>query len=156
MTHARQQIREAAAALLKAAAPTTWGLVFETRIPSARAVMPYLMIFSDGESMAADSINLPGVYLRDLNMHVVGRIRLPGNNDTETVEDRMDALAAEVETKLKFSAIVATLTQVKSLRIASTEMNVVVDDQDAPQFAEITMSFVARYATAEALPETFI
>jgi hypothetical protein len=156
MTHARQQIREAAATLLKAATPVTWGQVFETRIPSSRAVMPYLLIFSDGESMSADSVNLPGVYLRDLNLLVAGRLRLPGNNDTETVEDRMDALAAEVETKLKFSALVTTLTQLKGLRITNTEMTVVIDDQDSPQYAEVTVSFVARYATAEALPETFI
>lgn len=155
MTHARQQIREAAATLLKVT-PVTWGPVFETRIPSSRAVLPYLLIFSDGEAVDASSVNYGGVYLRDLNLVVVGRLRLPGNNDTETVEDRMDALAAEVETKLSFATLLATITQLKGLRLTSTEMVVITDEQAAPQYAEVTLSFVARYATAEGAPETLI
>ena len=155
MSHARQQVREAVATLLKVS-PVTWGPVFETRIPSSRAVLPYLLVFSDGESVEAISVNSPGVYLRDLNVIVAGRLRLPGNNDTETVEDKMDALASEVETKLSFSAMVATLSQLKSIRLASTEMSVIVNEDDAPQYAEVTLAFVAQYATAEAAPTTLI
>ena len=155
MSHARQQIREAAATLLKAT-PSTWGQVFETRIPPSRAVMPYLMVFSDGEAIGPSTVNQSGVCQRDLNLVVAGRLRLPGNNDTETVEDRMDALAVEVETKLTFSALLATLGQLKGLRLTNTEMVVVTDEQDAPQYAEVTLAFVARYFTAEALPETLI
>src|SRR3990167_8668209 len=148
MTHVRQQIREAVATLLKVS-PSTWGPVFETRIPTSRAVMPFLMVFADGESVDSISVNSPGVYFRDLNIVVAGRLKLPGNNDTETVEDRMDALASEVETKLSFSALLSTMTQLKGIRLASTEMVVVIDDQDSPQYAEVTLAFVARYVTAE-------
>ena len=152
--HARQQIREAVATLLKVS-PVTWGPVFETRIPSARAVLPYLMVFSDGE--AVDSISATSaIYLRDLNLVVAGRLRLPGNNDTETVEDKMDALAAEVETKLGFSSLQATIAQLKSIRLTSTEMSVIVNEDDAPQYAEVTLNFVAQYATAESAPTTLI
>lgn len=155
MTHARQQVREAVATLLKAT-PSTWGQVFETRIPSTRAVLPYLMVFSDGESAEPISPNSAGIYLRDLNIVVAGRLRLPGNNDTETVEDRMDALADEVETKLTFAALLAALAQIKGLHLASTEMSVVTDEQGAAQYAEVTLAFVARYATAEGSPATLI
>lgn len=155
MSHARQQIREAVATLLKVTA-TTWGQVFETRIPTARAVMPYLLVFSDGEASEAISPMAPGVYLRDLNLVVAGRLRLPGNNDTETIEDRMDALAAVVEARLTFAALLSPLPQIKGLRLASTEQVVVIDDQSAPQYAEVTLAFVARYATAEGAPETLI
>lgn len=153
MTHTRQQIREAAATLLKVA-PTAWGPVFETRIPSPRAVLPYLMIFSDGEAVDASSVNYGGGYVRDLALVVAGRLRLPGNNDTETVEDKMDALASEVETKLSFATLQAAIVQLKALRLTSTEMLVVTDDQAVPQYAEVTLSFVARYATAEGAPTT--
>ena len=153
--HARQQIREAVATLLKVS-PATWGPVFETRIPSSRAVLPYLMVFSDGESADQISVNSPCVYLRDLNLVVAGRLRLPGNNDTETIEDRMDALAAEVETKLGFSSLLTTLSQLKSIRLTSTEMNVIVNEDDAPQYAEVTLAFVAQYATTEAAPTVLI
>jgi len=153
--HARQQIREAVATLLKVA-PSTWGPVFETRIPTSRAVMPFLMIFADGESVDSISVNSPGVYFRDMNIAVAGRLKLPGNNDTETVEDKMDAVSSEVETKLGYSALLATLPQIKGFRLVSTEMTVIVDDQDAPQYAEVTLAFVARYATAESAPTTLI
>jgi hypothetical protein len=155
MTHACQQITAGAAALLEVA-PVTWGLVFETRLPSSRAVMPYLMVFDDGEPLEAISVLASGIYQRDLNMIIVGRVRLPGNNDTETVEIRMNALAAEVETKLTFSALLATLPQLKGLRLASTEKVVVTDEQGAPQYAEVTLAFVARYFTQEGSPETLI
>ena len=118
--------------------------------------MPYLIVFADGEAADASTVSLPGIYLRDLNLIVAGRLRLPGNNDTETIEDRMDALAAEVETTLTFAALLATLPQLKRLRLTNTEITVVIDDQEVPQYAEVTLSFVARYATAEGLPETLI
>ena len=153
--HARQQIREAVATLLRVT-PSTWGAVFETRLPTSRAVMPYLMVFSDGDAVDSISVNSAGVYFRNLSLVVAGRLRLPGNNDTETVEDRMDALAAEVETKLTFAALLATLTQIKGLSLVSTEMVVVTDEQDAPQYAEVTLAFVARYATAEGAPTALI
>jgi hypothetical protein len=153
--HARQQIREAVATLLKAT-PVTWGAVFETRLPTSRAVMPFLMVFSDGESSEAVSDNNPGIYQRDLSLIIAGRLRLPGNNDTETVEDRMDALAAEVETKLTFTALLATLTQLKALRLVSTEMVVVTSDDGAPQHAEVTLAFVAQYFTQEGTPSTLM
>jgi hypothetical protein len=154
-THARQKIREAVAALLKVT-PTKWGPVFETRIPTGRAVMPYLMVFADGEAAESISANMPGIYLRDLNIAVAGRLKLPGNNDTQTVEDRMDAVAAEVESKLAFSALLAALPQIKSIRLTNTEMVVVIDDQDSPQYAEVTLSYVMQDATAAAAPTTLI
>ncbi len=155
MSHARQQVREAVATLLKVS-PVTWGLVFETRIPPSRAVMPYLLVFSDGEAVDSLTVNMAGIYFRDLSLAVAGRLRLPGNNDTETIEDRMDALAAEVESRLSFSALLALLPQIKGIQLTNTEMVVVTDDQDSPQYAEVTLSFTARYATAEAAPETLI
>lgn len=155
MSHARQQIREAVATLLRVT-PTTWGTVFETRIPTSRAVLPYLMVFSDGESSEDSDVNYSSIYQRDLNIVVSGRIRLPGNNDTETVEDRMDALASEVETKLTFATMLATLTQLKSLRLTSTEMVVVIDDQESPQYAEVTLNYVLQYFTAEGTPTVLV
>lgn len=155
MSHACEQISAAAATLL-AATPVTWGLVFETRLPTSRAVMPFLMVFDDGEPLDAISVVAPGVYQRDLNLVVAGRLRLPGNNDTETVEVRMNAVAAEVETRLTFSALVGMLPQIKGLRLASVDKKVIIDEQDAPQYAEVTLVYVAQYFTAEGSPNTLI
>lgn len=155
MTHARQQIREAAATLLKTS-PSAWGQVFETRLPSARAVMPYLMLFCDGEQVEAATVHAPDIYLREASLIVAGRLRLPGNNDLETVEDRMDALAAEVESKLRFAALVAAVPLLHALRLVASDMTVVTDEQDAPQYAEITLQYLAAYATQEGVAETLI
>jgi len=155
MTHARQTIREAAAVLLKAS-PIKWVSVFETRIPTSRAVLPYLLIFSDGESVENVGQNLAGVYLRSVNITVAGRLRLPGNNDTQTIEDSMDALAEEVETKLTFTTLQASVAALQSLMLNSTEMSVVINEDDAPQYAEVTLSYTARYVTAEGAPGTLI
>lgn len=153
--HARQQIRSALATLLKAT-PTTWGQVFETRIPTSRAVLPYLLIFSDGESIDENVTDRIGFYQRDANIIISGRLRLTGNNDTELIEDRIDAMAAEIESKITFSSILTTLPAIKGLHLNSTDIAVVVDDQDAPQYAELTLNYLVRYYTAEGAPTSFI
>jgi len=155
MSHARQQIMDAAATLLRVS-PAAWGQVFESRIPATRAVMPYLMIFSDGEAAEKISADAPAVYSRTANLVIAGRLRLPGNNDRETVEVRMDALAAEVETKLTFAALQAALPQLHALALVSTEQAVVVTEDDVPQYAEVTLTCVAVYATQEGSPATLI
>ena len=155
MSHARKQIREAAATLLRAT-PSTWGTVFESRLPTTRAVMPYLMIFSDGEASQKISANSPAVYSRTANIVISGRLRLPGNNDKETIEDKMDAVAVEVETKLTYTTLQAVITQLQSLTLLSTEQALVVGEDDSPQYAEVTLTFAAGYATLEGSPATLI
>ena len=155
MTHACEQI-SAATAVLLSNTPTVWGEVFETRLPSSRAVMPYLLVFDDGEPLDAISPLAPGIYQRDLNLVVAARLRLPGNNDTETVERKINTVLADIETRLTFQALLATLTQLKGLRLVSVEKVVVTNQDDAPQYADLTLIYVARYYTAEGAPETMI
>lgn len=155
MSHARQQIREAVAARLRTSS-SQWGVVFETRLPTPRAVIPYLMVFADGESAAPATDGEPLVYQRRLNLVVSGRLRLPGNNDTQTVEDSMDALAAQVETTLTFAGVQASLAQLQALHLASTEMVVVTNEDAQPQHAEVTLAFVAEYYTQEGIPATLV
>lgn len=155
MTHACEQI-SAATAVLLSNTPTVWGEVFETRLPSSRAVMPYLLVFDDGEPLDAIAPLAPGIYQRDLNLVVAARLRLPGNNDTETVERRINTVLADIETRLTFQALLATLPQLKGLRLVSVEKVVVTKEDDTPQYAELTLIYVARYYTAEGAPETLI
>lgn len=155
MSHARQQIREAIATRLRTSS-SQWGTVFETRLPTARAVMPYLMVFADGESEMPATDGEPLVYQRHLNLVVSGRLRLPGNNDTQTVEDSMDALAAQVETTLTFASVQVSLPQLQKLHLTSTEMVVVTNEDAQPQHAEVTLAFVAEYHTQEGIPATLV
>ena len=155
--HARQAIREGAANLLKTS-PANWGQVYETRIVKKRPTKDFLIVFSDGDASEKDSIHEIGDYERRCTLVVVGHLRMPGNTDTETIEDRMDAVAAEIETRLTFSTLqaVSGLSKLGSLDLTSTEMNVVVDEQDQPDHAEVTLLFVAGYTTAEGSPATLI
>lgn len=155
MSHARQQIRTAARALLAASA-THWSLVLGSRLPTPRAVMPYLMVFSDGEPAAPVTDNAPLIYQRDMSLIVAGRLRVSGNNDNETIEDSMDDLAAEVESTLTFAALQAQLAQVQRLWLTSTEMVVVLSEEGQPQYAEVTLAFVVRYFIQEGVPDTLL
>lgn len=155
--HARQAIREAAATLLRTT-PTAWTTVFETRIPKTRPNKNFLMVFSDGDVSEKTNADTPGLYQRRCALHVVGHLRLPGNTDTETVEDQMDAMAAEIETKLTFATLQAAsgMTLLHGLVLGATDMAVVVDEEDKPMHAELTLSFVADYFTTEGSPATLI
>ncbi len=155
MTYAAQQICEAAAALLKAA-PVTWGLVLETRLPTARAVMPYLLVFGATTPASPVTASAPMVLERNLSLVVAGRLRLPGNNDTETVEDRMYALASEVESTLTFAALQAVIPQLQQLYPVEVDPVVVLNAEDAPQHAEITLTFAVRYLTQEGAPDVLL
>lgn len=155
MSHTRQQIREAVATLLNTSA-TLWARAYETRIPSSRQVWPYLMVYAVNEAATAELIHSPNVYTRDLTIHVVGMLRLPCSGDTETIEDKMDAIASSVETKLTFATLKAALSGVESLVLESTSMDVVVTEEGAIDHAELTMVWRAGYSTAEGSPDTFI
>jgi len=155
MSLARQQICDEVVAIL-ARSPGTWKAVFGTRLPAARAVMPYLMVFADSEPSTPVTDNAPLIYQRDLNLIVAGRLRLPGNNDAETVEQAMNALAEEVETTLTFSALQAVLAQVQRLWLTTTELVVVQSEDGQPQYAEVTLPFVIRYFTQEGAPGTLL
>jgi len=155
--HARQAIREAAATLLRTS-PSAWATVFETRIPKTRPTKNFLMVFCDGDVSVKDNENTPANYQRRCALHVIGHLRLPGNADTETVENQMDAMAAEIETKLTFTTLQAVtgLTQLQGLSLGATDMAVIVDEEDKPMRGELTLSYTADYFTQEGVPATLI
>ena len=160
MAHARQTIREAIGTLL-ATTPTNWGKVFETRIVTSRQVWPFLMVFVGDESVDSLLIHPVSIYDRSLTVNIVGMLKMPGTGDgsgsTETVEDRMDAMAAEIETKLTLSTLQAVVPKVKTLALQSTSMEVITNETDGSiSHAEITQSWALSYDTAEGLPETLI
>lgn len=154
MSHARQTIRNAVAAILSVN-PVAWKAVTETRIPSGRQIWPYLMVFAESDQLAAATVNTPCVYGRELLLHVGGMLRLPGTGDTYTIEDRMDAVAAEIETKFTQSTMRAALSQIQSVELTRTTMEVVIEE-DGIDHAEVILSFKISYSTLEGLPESLL
>lgn len=153
--HARQQLRKAVVALLHRASPL-WSAVCDTRLPTRRVVGDFLMVFSDGEASRNEGDDWTPAQVRAANVAVIGRLGLPGNSDTASVEDKMDAVAEAIETAITFAALQTVIPELKSLALGSTEMNVIIDETDQPMHAEISLNFVAEYATQEGAPSLFI
>ena len=160
MAHARQTIREAVATLLRAT-PVTWGSVLETRIATHRQVWPFLMVYATEE--AADKLLIHGgnLYDRSVAIDIVGMLKMPGTGDgsgnAETVEDRMDAVCAEIETKLTYTALQAAVSGVKTVSLGSTRMEVIVNEEDnSVSHAMVTQSWTVTYDTAEGSPATLV
>lgn len=151
--HARKQIRDAVATLLNAS-PVNWQLVTPSRIASSRQVWPYLMVFADGETSEPITVTEPMVSQRSLSVAVVGMLRLPGTGDTQTVEDRMDALAEEVETKLT-TAAVRGLVAINSCSLVSTVMDVFIEEESVDH-AEVKLVYNIVYTTLDGQPSTLI
>lgn len=154
MSHARKTIRNAIATILKAS-PTNWSSVSESRIQSTMQKWPYLMVFADGETSEPVTLNLPMPYERDVTISIVGLLRLPGTGDTYTVEDKMDAVAAEIETKLTTTTLRAAVSKVQSVMLVASKMDVILEE-DGIDHAELNQTWRVSYSTLEGLPEAFI
>ena len=155
MSHARQVIREAIATILNTM-PTLWTRAHETRVPSPRQVWPYLMVFAVNDASLKQTIHPTSIYDREVTINVIGMLRLPGSGDTQTIEDKMDAVASGVETKLTHAAMQAIVPNVLTFYLESTALDVVVTEEDAVDHAEITMVYRASYAINEGAPDTLI
>ncbi len=152
--HARKQVREAVATILSRN-PVAWKSVTESRIASTRQNWPYLMVFAESEQSEQTSVNNPCAYGRDMTLSVAGMLKLPGTGDTYTIEDKMDTLAAEIETKLTQTALRAVVPSVLSISLVSTSMEVILED-DGIDHAEVILSYRINYATLEGSPGTLI
>jgi hypothetical protein len=112
------------------------------------------MVFADGETSEPITVTEPMVSQRSLSVAVVGMMRLPGTGDTQTVEDRMDALAEEVETKLT-TAAVRGLVAINSCSLVSTVMDVFIEEESVDH-AEIKLVYNIVYTTLDGAPSALI
>lgn len=152
--HARQTIREAVASILSRN-PVAWKSVIESRIASSRVIWPYLMVFAESDSSEPTTVSDPCIYGRELSLAVVGMLRLPGTGDTYTVEDKMDAVAAEIETKLTQSILRGSVPSIQSLTLSSTVMEV-IEDGDGSYHAEVRLDWRVGYSTLEGSPGSLL
>ncbi len=152
--HARQQIMTELVNLLKVN-KVSYRTVINDRIPAARTIWPYLMLYIDTESSIKDVVNKVGNYQRIIVIVITGMLKAAAG-DKNLVEAEMASIAEEIEKKLTYTAIQAVLPLVKSLSLTDTSMEVVVDDAEKPDHAEVTVLCEVSYATAEGVPGTFI
>lgn len=91
-SHVRQQIREAAGALLTGLA-TTGARVYQSRVrPLSEAELPALRIYTDGDETETLSLDRPAVQDRTVRLRVEAVTRAADNLD-----DTLDAICKEVE-----------------------------------------------------------
>ena len=153
----RKQVRDAVVALLAPTPSTgTWGYVHPSRVASNQVKWPYLMVFSDGEAAERTTMGEPCMYDRVCTINVIGMLKMPGNQDFITIEDQMDAMADEIESKLTNALIRSSLVHIGWLVLKETQMQVIVKDDDTISHAEVTQTWMASYATTEGVPDTMI
>lgn len=158
--HARQTIREAIASIL-ATTPINWASVLQTRIVTTRQIWPFLMIYADDEQAEQVLIHPVGIYDRTATIRIEGMLKMPGTGDgsgnMETIEDRMDAMAAEIETKLTNTTLKSAIAKAQSCDLQSTTMEIITNDDDnSISHSVITQIWRVQYSTAEGAPETLI
>ena len=154
MSHARQQVRDALVTLLNAT-PSSYRRAYNTRIPPMQQVWPYLLVWTDSETVTEQTIHPSSLQLRDMNLAIEARVQLP-QRETEVLETRMDTVAAEIETKLKLSTMQTSLAHITDFVLTDTRMELAVDQDDVPAYGAITLNYVISYTTVEGSPETLV
>lgn len=153
MAHARQQIREAAGSVLSGSVAGLWNHVFETRIKPSRDIYTYLLVYVDSEASENVDIHLAPAIDRSMLLSVRAYIKI---TDDEAVEDSMDAVSAEIENVLTFSALNTALSgKLKGLELQASNMELDTDENDRTA-ALLSLDWQVRVFTSEGQPETLI
>ena len=154
-SHARTQIRRAAACLLEQENGNSWKLVYQSRIDYPREIWPYLKIYSDSEDCERISIHTPHAQQRTLSLLIVALIRI-GPGETETIEDKMDQTSVAIESLMNETELRTKLNYITMLDLISSRMDVILLTDESVSHAELTMSYRVQYHTFEGMPDGFI
>lgn len=145
MIHARQQIREAAAALVTGLA-TSGTRVYQNRLhPLADANLPCLLVNTDGEEIEHLSIGAPAILERvlDLSVHCIAKA-------ASNLDDTLDTMLAEVEAVLGVPGVMPALIKSIDLKKIRIEME---DGRESP-VGVATLDYRIAYITASNAPQT--
>jgi len=154
MSHAREQVRSAVVTLLNTS-PTAYRRAYNTRIPPQQQVWPYLMVWAESESIPDRTIHPSSMQMREMVLVVEARVQLP-QRETEEMENQMDDVSAEIETKLTLTALQTALPKVESFILTDTRLELAVDQDDVPSYGAVVMNYQISYATVEGTPGTLI
>jgi len=147
MTHARQQIREAAAALLTGLT-TTGTRVHQSRLPYVSlgdAELPALLVVTNDESVEPHTIG-SGLERR-LTLTVSGLAKTGTNLD-----DTLDTIAAEVETAIGAARTLGG----KCTDIRLTSLRVGIDTSLETDVGRVDLEYEVLYFTNAGAPGTLI
>lgn len=152
MSHVRTQLVNAVATLLEAA-PTNWSVVWKSRFHPARDIAGYVQVWTEGDDVEAEGIEAAHMQLREVTLVTRGRLRVIENEDDE---DRVNTLAAELETKLTHTALNTALSnKVRRFHLVSTDIDQAVED-DERVFLDVTLTWNIWIYTVHGSPETMV
>lgn len=148
MTHAIEQITTAIASMLDGA--TQWKAVYESRIPPARMVWPFVQVYAEQDATDIQTIH-PGALLdRSVTVTVRGVVRVA---DTQTVEKSMMTIAEEIEKRIIDSAFSISI---KGITLAATQFDVELNTDERPAYGVMQQSWIVNYMTVSGAPQTLI
>lgn len=148
--HARQQIREAAAALLTGLA-TTSSRVYQSRIhPLGDTELPCLVITTNDETVERGNTGQSALLKRVLNLQVTAKAKATAN-----VDDTLDTIIKEVEIALNASVSANTLGGLAK-QIDLSTLYVDMDGEGEMPVGQAVMNFNCYYMTPAATPDTII
>lgn len=117
MSHVRQQIRDAAIIALNGLT-TTGARVFGSRLHVLNDTdLPALLVNTEDESIEAITLDVPQWLLRTLTLSIRGVAK-----QTADLDDKLDTIAAEVETVLGANAPIGSIANIVGLESISTNM----------------------------------
>lgn len=148
MTHAVEQITANVATLLDGA--SKWKAVYESRIPPARMVWPFLQVYAEQDSTDQQTIHSGPLLDRNVTVTVRGVVRVA---DTQTVERSMMEIAEEVEKRLIDSAFTVSI---KSVTLAATQYDVELNSDERPAFGVVEQTWLVNYMTIAGAPQTLV
>lgn len=151
MAHAREQVRDAVDTLLSAS-PTEWQIVFNSRIAPARDVTPYLLVYIESETTEPLDIHPGYTMMREMMLTVKARTRVI---EGEQLEDKLDAMAEEIEQTLTTTALRAAVPKLKTLTLIGSNSDL-VEDENERTFAEVALDWRVQVMTNEGVPETLV
>lgn len=152
--HARQTLRDKVVILLDTN-KVKYNSVLASRLPSARQLWPYIMVFAESETVLSSDVNQPCTYIREVTLATLAMLRIP-NRDAESVEDAIDAVSLEIENKMLFSALQALVPKLQDLKLVNTTMELITLDDESIDHAELKMLWRVSYATAEGAAQTLL
>lgn len=146
MTHVRKQIRDDVAAAVTGL-PTTGSRVFKSRIlPSGRANLPCLLVFTATEPITAANMGKPPMLRRDLAVTIQAVAE-----GTPGADDPLDDILGEIEAALPGAEVSAPVRILMPQSIQTEQ----TDEGEAPLVAA-TLTYSAVYMTEQGRPDTAV
>lgn len=143
MSHVREQLRKAVATAVTGLT-TTGAKVYTNRVyPVEPDDCPCLVIRSDGDDIEAQTIHQPQIQKRDTIIKIEAHVSAV----SDTVEDEIDTICAEVETAIAN----ASSSLVKGMYLRGTRIEF---DQGEQPIGRATMVFTKDLYTESNAPQT--